>query len=793
MFKFWLLDVWSRVENGTETAHLVGFNERNELIELVDSSVRPFLLVKQNEFLRKEFGDENCTVLTKRNGLEDELFLKIMGRDASQDIPRIRDMLGRRNIETFESDIYYNQVYMRARGFRPCSWHIINKEVPEQRYGKYELEGRTVYRIEGAKVTLLTDDALPEIMPMVMDLESYSVGRMANAETDPIILFGLVDGDYNVDMLGKDDTDESGVRLLNRTRDKINGDNPHIVVTFNGNEFDWGYIDERAEICGTQFNIARDGSQPHKTEYSTIAVEGRPTIDLFGLAKFVVPKGSRKTLYHVHAALVEAGLAPKREYYGVDRSGTDKEGVDTNKIGEYWDGGTSERAKVLRHCTSDVVCTMDVFKYAWPFICTLSRLTCLPPDQVVSVPYTILIEGFLMNVSHDLNVLIPNAELREPRQTSGATCMEPKRGVLEDVAVFDFATMYPTILIENNISPETYVPKNELNVAAGSGIPLNVIKTDYGEDIAFLGAPDGFFKISMQRLLYAIALEKEKRKGEKYAQKYAGPVQAIKTMARVMYGYLKAPKSRWSLDVAQEAVASEGRNRVMKAIEKSEDCGFDVTYADTDSTFLENFKEEDCKEFAEVLSEAVGATVGFDKFYKVLFFTDAKKVYAGLTSDGKMEYAGFVKSDWTPIANRLQKKLIEIVLKEKNTQKAVDYVRTVAKGMQSGLFPLKDFIIWKKLRKDFDKYKVRDAHVVVALRNPELFIEEDGTVGYVIVNTGERRRQNLFEKARHYSEVKSVSELDMEYYLKNQLASVANRILKHFLGAKFMVKETYDF
>lgn len=784
--KFWLYDVFSRVENGVETAHLFGLDENNERVELVDSSVRPFLYAEKSAL-------ETCdgVVVVKKNGLNDEELVKIEGTDATIDIPQIVTFLKKQDIKTYNSDKYYTGVYMEERGFSPCAWHEISGHFYEIAPGLYE--------ITEAVITQLEDYTVPDVSALALDIEVYNpVGGMPRIEKDPIILAGLLhrnaNGEKTVAMLdAKGRYDDV---LLGQLADGIKEFDPIFIVTYNGNEFDWDYIDKRSYFGGIKMRIALDGSRPHVTEYQTIAIHGRPTVDLYGIAKFVVPKGSRKTQPIVHAELKKAGLVPETtKYHEINR----------DLIARLWDNPKT-RQEVVKHCRSDVEMTMDIFEYALGFMVELSRLTNLPPDEVFSVPYSILVEGFLMKVARDYGFVVPRAEFREQPHTSGAVNIEPKKGILENVAVFDFPQMYSNILIEKNISEETYVPYPD--IVGVTEKDCHVVTSDTGEKLYFLKEPKGFFAIAMEILLKKIAEAKQRYKDRKYKQKYAGEVQALKTIARSMYGYLKSPKSRWHLTEAMEAVASEGRNRNTKAVEIAENYDQECVYGDTDSIFLTGLKRGEVEEFANILSEELGTEISFDKFYKILFFTEAKKIYAGIDEHGNTDYVGFTKSDWVDLANQAQKDILEIILKDRDPEKARQHVKLLEQGIKVGIFPLKKFIVWKKPHKSLQEYpeigaivKVRGkkkvvnppAHVVVARRDPERFIEEDGTVGYVVV-PGAIAREPLYKRARHYTEVNGVKDLDVEYYIKRQLYAVADRILKYFFeGGEKKGKYRYDY
>jgi DNA polymerase I len=783
--KFWLFDVWSKVENGTETAHLIGFDDNNEIIELVDDSILPFLLCEEANnipFQKLTSLGASFEEVIKVNELEEQKFYKIYGHDATMDIPKFRTILERAEGKTSEADIYYTQVYLKERGLSPCTWHDIEGAEEITRNSEIRL-----FDIRDADIQKIEDDyTVPGISALALDIEVHNPhGAHLEVETDYIILFGLLfsEGKDKEKLLAMIPTKgKYDDVLIEDAFSKINAFRPTFTVTYNGNEFDWEYIMERYKINGLKGTVSLDYSRPHKTEWSTIAVNGRPTIDLYGVAKFVMPRGSRKTQPIVHAELKRAGLVPKTQFYEINR----------DMIAKLWDNPKT-REEVIKHCESDVRLSMDIFEYAWPFIVELSRLTNLPPDEVLSAPYQVLVEGFMMKIAHELNIVIPNAEPREQPKTSGAVCMEPKKGLIENAAVIDFIGMYPNILIENNISHETYVEDIAVDSNVFEKSELNEIVTDTGERFYFLKEPAGLFKISMERLQQKVEEAKIRYKDKKYKQKYAGEVQALKTVARSMYGYLKAPKSRWYLVEAQEAVASEGRNRAIKAIEAAENASSEIEaiYCDTDSAFLTGIPREDCEAFADWLSDALGYKVGFDKFYPLIFFTEAKKIYAGITEDGEIDTAGFTKSDWAPISNRAQMKILEIILKERDIKKAQDYVENVKKAMKAGMYPLKDFIIWKKLRRPLHTYKQNSCHVIVARRDPEKFVEEDQTVGYVVVPG--KKKQKLYERAKHWTEVKGVGDLDMKYYVNKQLLAVSNRILEYFTGEKNCGENYYTF
>jgi DNA polymerase I len=168
-----------------------------------------------------------------------------------------------------------------------------------------------------------------------------------------------------------------------------------------------------------------------------------------------------------------------------------------------------------------------------------------------------------------------------------------------------------------------------------------------------------------------------------------------------------------------------------------------------------------------------------DKIYTRVLFTEAKKRYCGLLPNGELDIVGLevVRGDWAAVAKNLQEKVLEILLKEKSPQKAADYVRQYIADMKEQKIPYKNFIIWKTLTKSPEEYEVKAPHVEAArlLKKEGLDLTLGDKIGYVIVK-GEGK---LHEKAKPNVLVSS-EDLDIEYYITNQVVPAAARVLAMF-------------
>ena len=160
----------------------------------------------------------------------------------------------------------------------------------------------------------------------------------------------------------------------------------------------------------------------------------------------------------------------------------------------------------------------------------------------------------------------------------------------------------------------------------------------------------------------------------------------------------------------------------------------------------------------------LGLEVEVSEVYKRIFFTEAKKRYAGFRQDGSLDIVGLevIRGDWAEVAKKVQEHVLEIILKEKSPQKAVKYVHSVVADLKKGKVPLRDLIIWKTLTRPPEQYAVKAPHVEAAkmLKEKGWRLTSGDKVGYVI----------LAGKGRFYSRVKPYvfakpEEADVDYYI----------------------------
>ncbi|KPV62046.1 MAG: DNA polymerase [Candidatus Bathyarchaeota archaeon BA1] len=244
------------------------------------------------------------------------------------------------------------------------------------------------------------------------------------------------------------------------------------------------------------------------------------------------------------------------------------------------------------------------------------------------------------------------------------------------------------------------------------------------------------------------------------------------------YGYAGWLGARWYVKPVAEATTAWGRNAILNTIELAKEIGLEVVYGDTDSIFIEH-EPDKIEKISEEISKTLGLEIKPDKVYRRVLFTEAKKRYCGLLPDGRLDIVGLevIRGDWAAVAKNVQETVLNIILKELSPEKAAGFVRQYVSDLREKKVPYRDLIIWKTLTKPLEEYAVRAPHVEAArmLLRGGWDLSMGDKIGYVIV-AGPGR---LYEKARPHV-LASYDEVDIEYYVSNQVVPAVSRILSMF-------------
>lgn len=175
----------------------------------------------------------------------------------------------------------------------------------------------------------------------------------------------------------------------------------------------------------------------------------------------------------------------------------------------------------------------------------------------------------------------------------------------------------------------------------------------------------------------------------------------------------------------------------------------------------------------------------YEKSYSS-FLLLRKKRYAGHKYEPghkpKLQIKGLeaARRDYAPLLVQTQKKMLDILLLERDIQKACNYVSNVVHDLNNNKIPLKMLVMSKKLSRAPEDYKASAAHVNLALRlakeKPETAPVSGDRVDFIIYNSGSDK---VSESACLPSEIESGKyTIDTNYYMEKQLKGPLLRILE---------------
>ncbi|MDI6895796.1 DNA-directed DNA polymerase [Methanocella conradii] len=777
-FRGWLLDVDYVVENGKPIIRMWCVDDSGKSAVIFDDSFEPYFYVVPYgdvpisvlENMSEEVGGE--TVRPVRVDIVDRknfgvpikcyrVFTKL-----PRDVPYLRE-LALKFGDVREADILFGVRYIIDRRLIPM--------------GGIEAEGEPV-SVDYAGLGMLCHNPKafaredePPLKVMAFDCEMWNPRGMPDAAEDPIIIISIKTNREEKVLTATDEDDKGLIKEFIRY---IRDYDPDVIVGYNQDSFDWPYINERAKKHKIKLSVCRDGSAPMFGRgglQKKVKLTGRLNIDLFQVAQRDVDGVKIKTLENV------------ADYLGVMRKDR-RTYIPGGEIYRYW-ADAKRRDILMRYSRDDVESTYGLAGELLPLQYEFARMAHEPADNVSRMGRGRQVEAYLAYVAYEYGELIPSKG-GEVETYVGGFVFPPVKGIHRNVAALDFSAMYPSIMIAYNISPDTvckdckddcYPPAPEVGHC-------------------FKKAPEGFFTRILRALVtHRSALKKKLALMDKKDKSYRMldiRQKTIKILTNAFYGYTGWAQAKWYRRECAEATSAWGRYFIKRASEIAQSMGMEVLYGDTDSLFVKLKDGGDLHaatgEFIRKVKEELPLDMDVDNFYRVIFFTEAKKRYAGLTSKGEIVVRGLEvrRGDWCELAKELQSQVIRIILEEEDPEKAVKFVKDTISEVREGKVQLDKLVIHKTLTKGFESYESVQAHVKAAERARELELSAavGSKISYVIVKgpgitLGDRAYPVdmfiKFENGKLYAKDKAY-ELDVDYYIDKQIIPTALRILGYF-------------
>jgi DNA polymerase epsilon subunit 1 len=245
------------------------------------------------------------------------------------------------------------------------------------------------YDIETTKLPLKFPDATIDQIMMVsymIDGQGFLITNREIVSEDISDFDYTPKPEYDGPFMIFNEPDEKG--LIERFFEHIKEAKPTVIVTYNGDFFDWPFVEARASVLGIdmyqEIGFRKNSEDIYQSDYCA-------HMDAFAWVNrdSYLPQGSR-------------GL----KAVTVAKLGYDPDELDPELMTPY----ASERPQTLaEYSVSDAVATYYLYmKYVHPFIFSLCTIIPLGPDDVLRKGTGTLCEMLLMVQAYQKGILLPN-------------------------------------------------------------------------------------------------------------------------------------------------------------------------------------------------------------------------------------------------------------------------------------------------------------------------------------------------------------------------------------------------
>ena len=765
---FWLLDINPKIDKvkGTIEMWLWGIDSLGNRVLVVDRNFTAYFYAvvaerfdaaKTAESIMKGFGQSivKVEVAPRRFFGKDVAAIKVYCKNATETGKVAKQLRSIEGVaDCLEDDFRAAMRYLIDNNVVLCSWHEVDAEEEEN------VEGLRVAKVYAANSPPrhLENVSVPLLRVLGFSIICYSREGSPKPDRNPVLIISTATSNSEEkQFIANEDKDDKPV--IEAFFSYICQFDPDIIASFGANTVDWTYLKNRSRKQKIKLSFDRAKQEPHTSFYGHVSSTGIVNLDLADFMD-MFSEVKVRTLWNF------------ADHLGVmkDRQGV----VEDVSFADYWDD-KQKRSELFRFGMDSACKVQSTATLLLDFAMQLSDLTSLPLDQVMTAAVGFRVEWFLIKQGQKIGELVPKRLEQTYVPYAGGLVLSPKPGLHENISVLDFKSMYPNIMITYNLSPDTYIAPNEPEPSIGVYVAPEV-------GYKFRKAPPGFYKEALTYLINIRGTIRQRMKtlNPKTVEYHVldARQKAVKIITNATYGYAGWVGARWYTKPVAEAASAWGRHIILSASQMAEKSGIAVVYGDTDSLFL-NYNRAKIERLKQEIKRNLKLDVDVGEVYKRIFFTKAKKRYAGLRQDGSLDIVGMevIRGDWAEVAKKVQEHVLEIILKERSAKNAATYVRSIITDLKQQKIPLHDLIIWKTLTKAPGKYAIKTPHIEAAkmLKEKGWRLTSGDKVGYVIL----KGKGRLYKRVKPYIFAK-IEEVDADYYINNQVLPAASRILAFF-------------
>ena len=637
--------------------------------------------------------------------------------------------------------------------------------------------------------------------------------------------------------------------LLNAWGELVRKEDVDILIGYNIWGFDLHYLYERAQINDASkfYELGREIGKESElkassfssgaygdSDYQMVDTLGRFQIDLL----VIIKREHKLTSYTLNNV---------SEHFLKDK----KLDMPYKLMFQKFKGNSKDRAEIAEYCVKDTDLPLKLInKLAiLPQMVEMSKATWVPMSFLIERGQGIKVFSQILYQTRKEEMLVETVnrdnKKEEEDKYEGATVLDAIAGAYTDTPItgLDFASLYPTIMRAHKLCHSTFLRPEDKGLYDNiEGVEyMDVISYNDQNEKSFYGRFAQNSEGILPKMLRELAQNRKKAKkdmaqaekeGNKFMKSvYNGKQLAFKVSMNSIYGFCGANVGFLPCKPVASSTTAIGRDMIKHTRQCVHDWypGALVVYGDTDSVMVKfdtgELRGKDALELSFKLgneaADRISATfkepieLEFEKVY-LPYLLFSKKRYAGLmyTNPKTPDYIDakgiqLVRRDNCPFVKRVSQKVLDTIMYELDTQKAVEIVQNAANELLNHEVKCDDLVVSKSLKRlsyvkkqneiPSNKFSIKCdgfylVHEYKSSNQPHLIVSrkieerESGTgpksgdrVPYVFIDTG-NPKDLQYTKAEDPSYVKEHDlKLDVLYYLEHALQSPLIGLFELFL------------
>jgi DNA polymerase elongation subunit (family B) len=451
-----------------------------------------------------------------------------------------------------------------------------------------------------------------------------------------------------------DEVDEA--RMLEMVSREVASIDPDIILTEHGDSFDLPYLYHRAALHDVEIQLGRE--------------------------KDIIPGSSGKSYFSYGRILYKPGRCMLSGRLHLDTSSF-----------VFREGGLSG-------------------------LVDLARITGIPVQELSRLSPGSAVTALQVNQALRDGVLVPwKRNLAEYWKTAeellvadrGALVIEPKVGLHEKVFEVDFASLFPNIMVNHNISPETVlcqccpdsrqsVPFTHYNICERrTGLVPRVLKP-----------------LIERRMTYKKRISEVPSRALEYEKKQ----NLLKWLLVTSFGYMGFNKARFGRIECHESITAYGREILLLTMEIADNMGFEILHGIVDSLWV---KGRDPDRLCELVTRKIGIQLELKGEFRWIVFLPNKSNgvgalnrYYGMMKNGKLKVRGIDmrRSDTPRIIMSLQEAMLGVLAEAKNASEfymkipeTIEVLREYMRKVLEHECALSDMVFKTRVSRGCDDYR----------------------------------------------------------------------------------------